>query len=286
MSESERRIDPDLEVQYDNRGAVPEHVDIMAQWAVRSEETRAGGRCRLDLAYGPREREKLDLFLAEHENAPVHVYIHGGYWQRGDRRLYSFVADGLRAAGVNVAVVGYDLCPEVAIDDIVDEVRRACAWLWRNAGELGVDRDRMQVGGHSAGGHLTAMVLATAWPELDPALPPDLVKSGLAISGLFDLEPLRSTSINDAVGMDAAAARRNSPVLLAPATHAPVTVAVGGAESAQYHRQAEDFVRAWRAHEIDVTLLDLPGRNHFTIVPELADPGGALLERACAMLGE
>jgi len=284
MSESAERIDPDLEAQYNNRAAVPEHVEIMAQWEQRSEATRARGGCRLDLAYGPREREKIDLFGAGRGNAPVHVYIHGGYWQRGDRRIYSFVADGLTAAGVNVALVGYELCPDVTLDEIVDEVRRACAWLWRNAGDLGIDRDRIQIGGHSAGGHLTAMVLATDWPRIEPALPADLVKSGVAISGLFDLEPLRLTSINEAVGMDAATAQRNSPTLLAPATRAPLVVAVGGAESAEYHRQAEDFVRAWRAKDVDVTLLDLPGHNHFTIVPELADPGGALLEHALALL--
>ena len=215
-------IDAHLESQYNARAAVPEHPAIQADWLRRSEALRARLRCKLDLAYGDSERQKLDLFYAESAHAPLHVYLHGGYWQRGERQANHFMAEGLCGHGVNVAMLGYDLCPSVSLGAIVDQVRAALVWLWRNAPELAVDVERIQVCGHSAGGHLSAMLMATHWPDLGADLPADLLHSGLAISGLYDLEPLRHTSINEAVGLNAETAARYSPGIVAGPGRGPL----------------------------------------------------------------
>jgi arylformamidase len=276
-------IDANLEAQYNARAAVPEHVDIQADWQRRSERLRATHDCKLDLAYGDGERHKLDLFTAGAANGPLQMYLHGGYWQRGERRANHFVAEGLCAHGVNVAMVGYDLCPSVTLDDIVAQARAALAWLWRNAEPLGFDAGRIQVCGHSAGGHLTAMLMATRWSDLGADLPADVIHSGIAISGLYELEPLRHTSLNEALAMDAETARRNSPALLPGTGGAPLTAAVGGMESAEFRRQATTLVDRWRDRSGAVEVLDVPGTNHFTILEELAREG-ALLERALSLL--
>ena len=276
-------IDANLEAQYNARAAVPGHVEIQADWQRRSEQLRASRDCRLDLAYADGERHKLDLFTAHTAGAPLHMFLHGGYWQRGDRRANHFVAEGLCAHGVNVAMVGYDLCPSVGLDDIVAQARAALAWLWRNADRLGFDAERIQVCGHSAGGHLAAMLMATDWPGQGADLPADLIHSGVAVSGLYELEPLRHTSLNEAIAMDAETARRNSPALLPGTGNAPFTAAVGGLESAEFHRQAETLAERWRDRGAAVEVLEVPGSNHFTIVEELAREG-AVLERALALL--
>lgn len=275
-------IDPELEAHYNARAAVPDHPAIQADWQRRSEALRASRPCRLDLPYGGGERHRVDLFTADGDAGPLQIYLHGGYWQRGERGAFHFVAETLCARGVNVALVGYDLCPAVVLDDIVAQVRSAVAWLWRNAADLGFDRARMQVCGHSAGGHLAAMLMTTDWSALGDDLPPDPVQSTIAISGLYALGPLRRTSINEAVGMDADMARRNSPALLPPRSTAPVVAVVGGEESDGFHQQAATLAGSWRDRNIEV--LDLPGRNHFTILEELAGDG-AILGRALALLG-
>ena len=276
-------IDTHLETQYNARAAVPEHVEIQADWKRRSERLRAQRRCTLDLAYGKGERQKIDLYRVDAPNAPLHMYVHGGYWQRGDRRDNHFVAEGLVDHGVNVALVGYDLCPAVSLGDIVSQVRAALGWLWRHAHSLGFDADRIQVCGHSAGGHLTAMLMATHWPDQSADLPVDLIHSALAISGLYTLEPLRHTSINEAVAMDAETARGLSPALLPRAASAPLTLAVGGLESAEFHRQADTLANRWRDAGSELSVLEVADTNHFTIVESLARDG-VLLERALTLL--
>ncbi len=276
-------IDANLETQYNARAAVPEHVDIQADWQRRSEQLRSTRECKLDLAYGESPRQKLDLFSADTAHAPLHMFLHGGYWQRGERAANHFVAEGLCTHGVNVAMVGYDLCPSVALDDIVAQTRAALAWLWRHARALGFDRNRIQVSGHSAGGHLTAMLMATRWSDQGSDLPADLIHSGLAISGLYELEPLRHTSLNEALAMDSETAARNSPTLMPGIGAAPFTAAVGGLESAEFHRQAETLTQHWQNRSAAVDILEVPGTNHFTILEELAGEG-VLLERALTML--
>ena len=276
----------ELETQYNARAAVPEYPAIAADWDARSRRLRETQTCRLDLAYGPGERHRLDVFQCGTAGAALYVYIHGGYWQRGDKSGYSFVAQSLLANGIDVALINYGLCPATRFDAVVSDAREAVAWLWRNADELGFDRDALHVTGHSAGGHLTAMLLAADWPAVGTDLPADLVKSGLAISGLYELEPLRPTSINEALHLDEETARRHSPIYLRPGTRAPLTLAVGGAESDEFHRQADVLAAAWRAHGSTVGILDVPGLNHFTIVESLASEDGSLLGEAIRLRSE
>ena len=278
-------IDPTLESHYNVRAAVPEHPAIFATWRARSEDYRARAEARLDLSYGPSPAETLDLFPASEPGAPLHMFIHGGYWQALDKSDFSFIAEPLVAAGVTVAVVNYALCPSVTLDDIVGQVRRAAAWLYGNAREVGGDPRRLQVSGHSAGGHLTAMLMATDWAKVSPALPRNLVHSGVAVSGLFDLEPLRATTINDKVGMDAATAQRNSPLFMAPATTAPLVLAVGALEGPGFMSQSDRLAETWGQRGVPVERIDLPGCHHLAAVERLAAPGDALLEATLRLIG-
>ena len=170
-------IDADRERLYNARAAIPDHGDFFVRWAARSEAFRATARGRLALPYGDTPRQCLDLFAPHGAGPPppLVVFIHGGYWQGLDKSLFSFVAEALVPAGAAVAVVDYDLCPAVTIDGITDQMRRALAFLWTEADDLAFDKDRICVSGHSAGGHLTAMMMATDWPTFDPALPKDLI---------------------------------------------------------------------------------------------------------------
>jgi arylformamidase len=284
MPSATGELDPGLEAEYNNRAAVPEHPQIFAAWEQRSERFRSRWNGRLELPYGPGARETLDLFPAATGQAPLHVFIHGGYWQAMDKRLFSFVAEALAESGVTVAVLNYPLCPQASIEEILHSVRRACVWLWHHAREAQADPRRMQICGHSAGGHLAAMLMATEWRREASGLPPDLIKSAIGISGLFELEPLRHTTINQALRLDAEAARRNSPALLEPVTRAPLLLVVGARESSEYHRQSRVLASAWGRHGAAIEVQDLPGHNHFTILDELCAADGAIATGARRLL--
>lgn len=277
-------IDPRLEGYYNVRAAVPEHPAFFAAWKERSAafRQRAGGV--FDVAYGPSAAETLDLFPAGQPGAPIHLFIHGGYWQALGKGDSSFVAEALVEAGVTVAVVDYALCPAVTIDDIVVQIRRAALWLWHHADAYGADPARLQIAGHSAGGHLVGMLLATDWPVLDVGAPRRLIQSAIAVSGLFDLEPLRHTTINDKVGMDGATARRLSPLLLDPAVpETPLVLAVGGLESEGFHWQSDSMRDVWRDKGVPVERLTLESCHHLSAVEALADPASDLFRRTLAL---
>lgn len=270
---SEYRFE-DMEPQYNLRALRPDYdSSVVPSWQSRSEACRSQVRSRLDLAYGPGERERLDVFQAADDNASLLVYFHGGYWQRGDKSLYSFLAEPFVERGVSVALVNYDLCPSVRISDITPQARRATAWLWRNAASLGVSPDKLVVMGHSAGGHITGMLMATEWTALGADLPTDMVKGGIPVSGLFDLEPLRFSSINDGVRMDAEEAAAQSPMRHAPATDAPQLVVCGQAETAEFHRQSDEYARAFSTERRRMTRYTVPDSDHFDEIDVLADPG-------------
>jgi arylformamidase len=272
------------EAQYNNRARVPEHPSILARWAARSAQARADSACRLDLEYGAGHRERLDLFPARGEQKALLVFIHGGYWRSLDKSDNSFLAPTFIERGVSVALISYGLCPQVRVDDIVRQSRTALAWLWRNAGHFGVDASRLFVAGNSAGGHLTAMMATTHWPSFDTSLPVDLVKGAIPISGLYDLEPLRFTSINQEARMDAAAARRLSPIRYTPAVPMPFVMAVGGAESEEFRRQNQLLIDTW-APRCSMQDVPLPGFNHFTVVEQLSESTSPLHRAALALMG-
>jgi arylformamidase len=201
------------------------------------------------------------------------VYFHGGYWQRGDKSIYSFIAPPFVDAGINVVVVGYDLCPTVGITRISEEAREAVAYLWLNANELGINRDRITVMGHSAGGHITQMMMATIWTTFNDALPADLIKAGIPVSPLSYLEPVRLTEqLNAGIRMDAKEADAESPMTNhPPVTDAQQLVVVGGAETEEFHRQARMYVEAFGSDERSVGLYFVPEVDHFDELNVLVD---------------
>src|SRR5205085_6947693 len=179
-----------LERLYNNRELVPEHPQYFARWAEDSQLARSRMSCQLDLRYGEMPGETIDLFPARKGDGSCLMFIHGGYWRSLDKKDFSFLAPALVDGGISLAVVNYDLCPAVTIEEIVRQMLRASRWLWLHAEDYGMDQDRLYVSGHSAGGHLTAMLMCAQWPTFDRQLPKDLWKGGLAISGLYDLRPL------------------------------------------------------------------------------------------------
>ncbi|MBZ9772245.1 alpha/beta hydrolase [Mesorhizobium sp. CO1-1-8] len=276
----------ELEKQYNIRLARPDlDSAVIPDWTRRSAEFRARAKGSIDLAYGERPRERLDFFPAG-DNDPVLVFFHGGYWQRFDKSVFSFIAAPFVQNGVSVAVVNYDLCPSVRMSDIPPQTRRAVGWIWRNAAELGFSRERVFVSGNSAGGHITAMVMATHWrEEAGGGLPADLVKGGIPISGLFELEPLRHTSINKGLGMDASEAASQSPINVPPATDAPQLVVCGADESAEFHRQSDRYAHIFTTPARRMERYTVPGRDHLTVADELADESTVLFEKALKLVG-
>ena len=258
-----------LDVAYNNTAAVGQarRDEYVADWARRSEAIRRAPNARLDLRYGTGPRHRVDVFSARAPAAPTLVYIHGGYWQMNDKEPYAFLAEGLSGAGFGLALVEYTLAPAARLDQIVTEVRSAVAWVIEHAKEIGGDPARVFVSGHSAGGHLTAMAMTDA-----------RLAGGIAISGIYDLEPIRLNYLNDKLGLDVAEAERNSPMRHFPPASAPLVVTVGGGELPELVRQSEEYAAAWTARGLSGRYLPVPKHDHFSILEELARPGGAILD--------
>lgn len=268
----------DYEAEYNNRARVPEHSQIFAGWVRDAQdyrdETLKRDRAELGLSYGDTPRQLYDLFLPDAgEAAPLALFVHGGYWRSLDPSSFSHMARGLNTRGVAVAVVGYDLCPTVGIGDIVEQIRRACATLWQRF------ERRMLVYGHSAGGHLAAAMVATDWQALYPKAPADLVPAGYAISGIFDLAPLVNLAMNQDFRLDAAEARRLSPLFWPVKAGRVLDAVVGGDESSEFKRQSETIAKAWQQNGAETRYEAVAGKNHFTVLDALADPGSAMVAR-------
>jgi arylformamidase len=269
----------DFEVEYNNRNRVAAYPEISARWEKESAALRAATRSDLDIAYGKGDRQKYDLFhpKAQSANTPLAVFIHGGYWQRGDRKSYSFVAKALTEQGISVAVPSYTLAPQASLMDIVGELRIFLKALWERT------RRRPVVSGNSAGGHLTGAMLATDWSKT-AGVPSDLVRCGYAISGVYDLAPLIPTSINAPLKLDAAKAREASPLFWEkPAADRTFVAAVGGDESQEFIRQSLEVTAAWSRAGVKAECVVVPSTNHFTIVDEFQRPDSALVARIAAM---
>jgi len=269
--------DHDLESEYNPRLSIPDHAEIFARWARAAEDYRAemlkAGKAELGFSYGETLRQFVDLFFpAAGEAAPLALFIHGGYWRAMDPSFHSHMARGLNERGLAVGVVGYDLCPMVTIADIIEQMRRACASLWQR-----FDR-RMLVCGHSAGGHLTAAMVATDWQKLWPKVPQDLVPVGYAISGVFDLTPLAKTNMNQDFKLDDQTAREISPIFWTVPEGRTLDAAVGDLETSEFKRQSRSMADVWRQRQAETRYGELPG-NHFTVIDGLADPKNAMVAR-------
>lgn len=273
------------ESRYNNRLAVPEHPQIFARWARESEWARRQYDCDLDVPYGDHPMEKVDVFHARGESRAMLVFIHGGYWRSLDKRDFSFVAPPFTARGVTVALTNYALCPAVTVEDIVRQQLAALAWLYRTGAQrFGASRERIFVAGHSAGGHLVAMMLAALWPSYAADLPNKVVQGGLAVSGVYDLRELvQVPSVNVDVRLTLASAEKASPFFYPPATDAPLYTAVGDRELPPFIAQNAEIRRRWST--VVAEDIPCPGDNHFTVMDHLADPQHALFAGAMRMMG-
>ena len=277
-------IDPLLEDNYNNMARRPDAPELLKRWSERSKRYRNKADAKLDCVYGSDERERIDLFRCGKKDAPLLVYIHGGYWQRGDKSIYSFVAAAFNESGVDVAVIGYPLCPQVTLTKIVDSILDALAWLYLNAAAHGICAERINLCGHSAGGHLTAMALTTSWQDRGNGLPLDLVKSGIPMSGLYQLEPLLHTTISDALNLDADEVRQLSPCYLRPTTSTPVLAIVGGAETPEFFRQTDELLENWSETGQQIEKFVEPDVDHFDLVDRLASSDSEIFRRVTGRL--
>jgi arylformamidase len=262
----------DLEKEYDNRARVPEHPEIFARWEREAANYRATPGAQLDIAYGSSPRQIVDFFPARHENAPLAVFIHGGWWRSLSPKSFSQMARGANANGMSVAVVGYDLCPNVGIGDIVEQMRAACLFLWRK------HRRRMTVYGHSAGGHLSACMVATDWSTLAPDAPEDLVPAAYSISGVFDLAPLSKISVNQDLRLTDETAHALSPLYWDVPDGRVFDAVVGADESSEFLRQSQTIAEAWHQDDVIARYEAVPG-NHFTVIDPLSDPKSKMTAR-------
>jgi len=247
-----------------NGEAVKGSADIVAGWDARSAELRKRFANNLDLRYGPHERNRIDYFKAA-ANAPTLLFIHGGYWQHRAKETFALFAEGAMAHGINVALIGYTLAPDATLDRIVAEIHAGIDFLVPQLPRLGGDGKGIVVSGWSAGGHLTAMALAN--PN---------VRGGLGISGIYDLEPIRHSYLNVKLGLDEAASRRNSPMMLAGGPMKPLSLVVGSAELPLLRKQTADFTGHRARYGLPVTYEEIQGADHFTIMNEMAAPAGRL----------
>lgn len=273
------------DAQYNNRARIPDALQILERWANASAHTREKMRCVLDVPYGDAPSEQLDVFPTTSPNAPVLVHIHGGYWRALDKRDQSFVAASFVDAGAMVVVPNYALCPAVTIEHIALQLVRALAWVWRNAAAHGGDPGRIVVSGHSAGGHLAAMLLACDWRAVASDLPADLVKASLSISGLFDLEPLRHAPfLAPDLNLTEASAFKLSPAYWPAPAAGPLHALVGAEESEEFLRQNELIRARWGAAAVPVCET-VPGMHHLSVLHELADPQARTHRLALELLG-
>ena len=272
-------IDPNLEANYNivaTRGGLDE---VMQRWSTSSAALREQVDVSLDCAYGAGERERIDVFRCGANQAPLYVYLHGGYWQRGDKSLYSFIAAPFLDAAVDVAIVGYPLCPQVSMTDLVSRVREAIAWLYHNAGKLGINRERINLSGHSAGGHLTAMAVCTDWPAFDTKLPRDLLKTAIPFSGLYQLKPLLQTTISEALHLTDQEICQLSPASLQPQAQIPLLTIVGGAETEEFFRQTDLLINNWSDRLVRIDRHVEPDVDHIDLIDRLASADSQMFRR-------
>lgn len=233
-------------------------------------------------AYGSSPEQTLDLFLPPGGPAPLLVFIHGGYWQALSKADASFPATPLTAAGAAYAALNYTLAPNASMDAIVEENRQALAWLHANRAGLGLAEGGLVVAGHSAGAHLAAMMLTTDWAAR--GIDPLFIKGALLIGGVYDLEPIRLSYVNEALRMDAEDAARNSPLLARPIVDRSVAISWAERDTDEFKRQSRELAAAWAEQAGDLVLFEQPGVNHFDCLFDWADPRSRLRRETMRLL--
>jgi arylformamidase len=274
-----------LDREFNNRAKV-ENLNHKTLQSDGSESAKAQFSLQVDVAYGPGPAEVVDIYLPDGDGPhPIHLFFHGGYWVSNTKDDFGFVALPFVPHGAIVVVVEYGLIPTVTMSELIDQCRASVAWTWRNAGTFGGDPNNITMSGHSAGGQIVAMMMATDWPAFDSDVPDDVIRGGCGISGVYDLEPVRLSYLNDDLGLSPEAARANSPPLLEPRVRAPLLLPVGGDEGPEYIRQSEEMASAWAASGLDAQAWIMPGHNHFATINQFLDPDSDLSRAVRLQMG-
>ncbi|MBT3716537.1 MAG: alpha/beta hydrolase [Deltaproteobacteria bacterium] len=268
----------EIDQEYNPRFIVENTDELIKSYFTESQRVLREYSNRSAVAYGPTLSETLDIFPAEKLCSPIHIFFHGGYWHSLTSRDFAFVAEGLVRNGITAVLVNYALCPSVSIDEIVRQSRAAAAWTYRNAEDFGGNPEQITVSGHSAGGHLTGMLLSTDW-EKNYGLPPNLIKGFLPVSGLFDLKPFPFSWLQPKLLLSSEQVLRNSPVFLKPVYSPHVMVAVGADESHEFQRQSKNYTIFLQKHGVPAEYLSMPGKNHFNIIHDFLGDGGLLCKK-------
>lgn len=271
-----------LDAQYNNRARFPDWEKHFKQWGDWSAKTRKKVPANTDVPFGADRSEKADVFPGARQGAPIYVFIHGGYWISLDKSDNSFIAEGMLPHGVTTVINNYGLAPEYRMDDIVRQNRSFLRWLWHNAGEFAGDRDRIYICGHSAGAHLAAMLLATDWQTLDPTMPLSPIKGVCLIGGIFDLEPIRLSYLNERLRLTPEEAQRNSPLRQEFRSNVPILLVVAADESAEFHRQSAAMHDLWKRLGYESEFITPADLNHYTVANQLIRPDSDLVLKQLA----
>ena len=269
----------ELDEQYNNRVRFPDYQDHFEKWRRWSQLTRQTLPCKLDVAVGESKFQRIDIFPAESGPSPIYVFIKGGYWYSLDKSEYSYIAQGMRPHGLTTVTLNFGLAPAHDMDTIVAHNRSAMIWLWHNAENIGADRNRIYIGGHSAGGHLAMNLLGTDWPSLDPEIPVDLIKGVCSIGGLHDLEPISKSFLNEKLRLTDEQVSRYSPVSLDYASPAHLLLIAAIGESPELHRQSRIMHSHWQSLGYPADLLVPEGVDHFSVVNGLRYPDFPLVHK-------
>lgn len=273
-----------LEWEYNPRATIANFTEFFSRWKAAAQAARDSTESQLNLQYGASPPERLDFFPASGRERPLLIFLHGGYWRALDKDDFSWIAPEYVTAGISVAIVNYALLPATPLAEIVQQVRRACVWLYQNARSLNVDAGRIICSGHSAGGHLTAMMLATNWAELSATLPRRLLAGAVTISGLFDLEPLtRAEFLRHDLGLDQPQTRELSPAFLPWHNEATMLRAVGALESKEFHRQSSLMADTWPG-ACGHALIDVPDCHHLSVCNAFAAKESVLYQATRSLL--
>lgn len=265
----------ELARQYSARGTVPDAEVFIRDYRSLSAPMYALP-CVRDIAYGASAAERIDLFpVPGRRDAPLFVFVHGGYWRSMTNEDSVFMAECFTKRGIAVASINYGLAPEVRLSTMVDQCRSGMAWLYKNAGAHGIDVSRIVVAGSSAGGHLGGMLLAPGWQEA-LGLPAQVAQGGVLVSGLFDLAPVQRTTPNTWLNLSPEEAALLSPQHRLPPAGTRLCIAVADIDTAEFKRQSTDYAAACQAHGCTVSMLDVPGRNHFDVINDWMNPESAL----------
>jgi arylformamidase len=272
----------ELDLQYNAQATVGDITPFVEAYERQSSAARSTLKCHESLTFGPSPEETLDLFPAQ-KNAPLFVFIHGGYWRMLSKNESSFMANNFVDNGVAVAAVNYTLRPKATLDQIVSEIRRSISWLYYNCQDYGYNPDSIYIAGSSAGGHLAGMLVSGGWQK-EFSVPEDVIKGAMLLSGLYDLEPVALSFANEWMELDTADVNRNSPLHLLPNRGCPLIISYGGSETSEFKRQSNDYASKWQAAGFNADCFERTERNHFDIPLELAETGSVLAKKMLGLI--